>query len=343
MAGFLNGRAGVLLLLFCGFLLAACSPPVQELPTLASTLPPLPAFESPVPSPTPSDTPTPLPPTATNTPVPTPTFATLTPSPVPVTETPLPIIINEVSMREVTGLSPQVRENIDRIYKEGQALGRDPGAFSRLGASIVATNHFLGRFDTGPYDLGPYSHLEPAVEQFQGSFSRIGVAALKGLTAVASFDPLWAIDEDCQSKEIVIDCEIRLHNPSIIFIVLGTNDKWDANQFDEFLRLLVDYTISQGVIPVLATKADRFEGEDNRNNEIIRQIAKEFKIPLWDFDLLAESLPDRGMAGDNVHLTLFDYYDYNMDLAYETGYGLYNLTALMMLDEIWREVAEPGP
>jgi hypothetical protein len=46
------------------------------------------------------------------------------------------------------------------------------------------------------------------------------------------------------------------------------------------------------------------------------------------------------MGSDNVHLTPFDYYDYNMELAYETGYGLYNLTALMMLDEIWREVSD---
>ena len=91
------------------------------------------------------------------------------------------------------------------------------------------------------------------------------------------------------------------------------------------------------------TPLQRFEGEDNRNNEIIRQVAKEFMVPLWDFDLLAETLPGRGMGSDNVHLTLFDYYDYNMDLAYETGYGLYNLTALMMLDEIWREVSDQVP
>lgn len=336
----MSGRTGLYFLLVAGFLLAACAAPVQELPTLASTLPPLPAYESPVPSPTPSNTPIPPPPTETFTPIPTPTFVTVTPSAVPPTETPIPIIINEVSMQQVVQLAPQVRENIRQIYQEGQSKGRDPTAFSRLGASIIATNLFLARFDTGPYDLGPYGHLEPAVAQFQGSYSRIGVAALRGLTAVATFDPLWAVDEQCQSREINVDCEIRLHNPSILFIVLGTNDKWDADQFDEFLRLLVDYTIQQGVIPVLATKADRFEGEDNRNNVIIRQVAKEFKVPLWDFDLLAETLPGRGMGSDNVHLTPFDYYDYNMELAYETGYGLYNLTALMMLDEIWREVSD---
>ena len=64
----------------------------------------------------------------------------------------------------------------------------------------------------------------------------------------------------------------------------------------------------------------------------------EFKVPLWDFDLLAETLPGRGMGRDNVHLTIFDHYDYTRERAFETGYGLYNLTALMMLFEIWQEM-----
>jgi hypothetical protein len=46
------------------------------------------------------------------------------------------------------------------------------------------------------------------------------------------------------------------------------------------------------------------------------------------------------MGDDDVHLVIFDYYDYNMELAYESGYGLYNLTALMMLDEVWRIIME---
>ena len=69
----------------------------------------------------------------------------------------------------------------------------------------------------------------------------------------------------------------------------------------------------EGVIPVLATKADRFEGEDNRNNKIIRQAAYDYRVPLWDFDLLAGTLPGRGMGADDVHLTFFDYYDYNLE------------------------------
>jgi hypothetical protein len=271
-------------------------------------------------------------PVATQTPLPTAT------APIMPTPSATPLRINRVDIAQVVALSPEARDRAQEIFAHGQRLGRDAQAFSRLGASIVDTFHVLGRVDAGPYDLGPYAFLQPAVDYYRGSFDHVGVAARRGLTAQAAFNPTWAVDEACLANETIIDCEIRLHNPSILLIVLGTNDVYAESEFEENYRSLVAYTINQGVIPVLATKADRFEGEDNRNNLIIRQVAEEFHVPLWDFDLLAETLPGRGMGSDNVHLTLFDYYDYNMEQAYETGYGLYNLTALMMLHEIWQEL-----
>jgi len=312
--------------------------PAATLPSLASVTataePGPPAEPSAISIPTASSTPLPTPvPVATQTPL-----STESPS---VTPTPslTPILINRVDIAQVVSLTPETRDRVREIFAAGQLLGRDPAAFSRLGASIVDTFHFLGRFDAGPYDLGPYAYLEPAIEQYSGSFDHVGVAARRGLTAQASFNPTWAVDEACKANETIIDCEVRLHNPSILLVVLGTNDIFPESEFEENYRSLVAYLINQGIIPVLATKADRFEGEDNRNNLIIRQVAEDFQVPLWDFDLLAETLPGRGMGGDNVHLTLFDYYDYNRDGAYETGYGLYNLTALMMLYEIWQELS----
>ena len=47
---------------------------------------------------------------------------------------------------------------------------------------------------------------------------------------------MWAVDEDCKGNESVIECEIRLHNPSILFIVLGTNDIYAADEFEENMR-----------------------------------------------------------------------------------------------------------
>lgn len=291
----------------------------------------------PEPSPTSSPTLTPVP-TASQTPSPqiSDTAPVVTPSS---TSTPsaTPIIINGVNLEQVLNLPAETRRHIVEIYNQGQRLGRDPGSFSKLGASVIDTFHFLGRFDQGPYDLGPYTYLQPAVDQFSGSFERESVATRRGLTAQATFDPMWATAEDCLANESVLDCEIRLHNPSILLIVLGTNDLYPENEFETNLKAIVETTLDLGVIPVLATKADRFEGEDNRNNLAIRRVADEYQVPLWDFDLLAATLPDRGMSGDDVHLTMYDPYDYTRALAFKTGYGLYNLSALMMLYEIWQE------
>ncbi len=291
----------------------------------------------------PSLTHTPLPPTATHTP-------TVTPSPTPTpvdtptpTITPLPsptpLLINEIPLDSIAVLSTGVRQHIRQIADRGRALSRDPNAFARIGGSVAATQHFMGRFDTGPYDLGPYADLQTAIDYYAGSFSRVGQGAKRGLTARAIFDPTWSDPEFCQPNETVLDCELRLQNPSVIFIVLGTNDIGNADEFEANTRLLVAKVIEQGIVPILATKADRYEGSDDRNNAIIRQLAADLRVPLWDFDLIAGTIPGRGMGSDNVHLTLYDQYDYTVERALQRGYGVYNLTALMMLDAIRQEIA----
>jgi hypothetical protein len=101
---------------------------------------------------------------------------------------------------------------------------------------------------------------------------------------------------------------------------------------------VVEHLIANGVIPVIGTKADRFEGPGNINNEILRQIAADFKLPLWDFDIVAGTLPGRGLDVDNVHMTLFYEHDYSSPTAFQRGHSVHNLTALLVLDTIWREV-----
>lgn len=251
--------------------------------------------------------------------------------------TPVQITVNGLQKERIIVMSPAVRENVRDIYRRGLGLGRDSHAFSKLGASIIATVHFLTRWDTGPYDLGPYSYLQPAVDHFAGSFEWEGVGTRVGLHAWAVFNPAWANKELCRANENVIACELRLHNPSVLLIILGTNDL-DPEKFEEKLGEILVYCIDEGVIPVLATKADRYADPDDENNGIIRKLATEYAVPLWDFDLVAATLPGRGIGEDEVHLTLFDQYDYTLEKAFERGYGLYNLTALMALEEVREEM-----
>ena len=229
-------------------------------------------------------------------------------------------------------------QNVRDIYAQGQAAGRNPHAFSKLGDSLVVTSHYLTKFDTGLYALSPeYAYLQEVIDHFSGSFQRYGVATKVGLHAWAIFDPFWADDEWCPAGEHMLDCEFRLYNPSILLIRMGTNDNGSITDFENNMRLAVETTIANGIIPVLGTKADRFEG-DNRNNLAIRRIAADYQVPLWDFDLVADTLPGRGLSEDDVHLTIMYEHDYNDPEAFQRGYPVNDLTGLMVLHTLLNQV-----
>jgi hypothetical protein len=250
---------------------------------------------------------------------------------------PPPPLINGIAFDSVIVLPENVRQNIHMIFARGQALGNNPRAFSKLGDSTIEHPYFLGRFDDGPYNLGAYGYLKGAIDYFSGSFRRESVAVRRGLHTWSVLDPMWAPKPACNAGEHMLACEFRLNRPSVLFIRLGSNDAGVPEMTDENLREIIEYALANGVIPVLGTKADRHEGTSNINNTIIRQVAADYAIPLWDFDLIAQTLPGRGLDQDGVHLTTFYAHDYTRPEALQRGYGVYNLTALMMLDMIWRE------
>lgn len=233
-------------------------------------------------------------------------------------------------------------DTIRAIFAAGQALGRDPQSFSKLGDSTIENPHFLTRFDQpGAYNLGLWAYLQPMIDFYQGSFGRQGMAVHRGLHTWSVLDPMWADPLNCQPGEDMLACEIRLHNPSVIFIRLGSNDVGIPQEVDRDLRAIVEFCIDSGVIPLLGTKADRHEGGDNINNTIIRQVAADYSLPLWDFDAVAGTLPGRGMANDGVHLTTFYATDYSLPDALTRGYPVHNLLALIMLDQVWRVIMTP--
>ena len=245
--------------------------------------------------------------------------------------------VNGLAATSILVMPDNVRQSARQIYARGQELGRDPAAYSKLGDSTIENPHFMARFDEGPYDLGEYAYLQDAVDNFAGSHGRQGAGVRRGLHSWTVTDPAWADKSLCQPNESSVACEIRLHNPSIMLIRLGSNDAGVPGGFEQNMRQVIDITIERGVIPVLGTKADRFEGS-NVNNEILRRLAAEYQIPLWDFDLVAGTIPGRGLDIDGVHLTTFYAHNYTSPTAFQRGHSLHNLTALLALDAIWREV-----
>jgi LysM repeat protein len=280
-------------------------------------------------------TPTPVP--ATAAPTSTPTFAADLGIVAPPTVSPWPGTLNGVALSELLIMPPAVRDHVREIYQRGQALGNDPAAFSRLGDSTIENPHFMTRFDDGEYNLGAYDFLQPAIDHFQGSFARDSVAVQRGLNSWVVFDPMWARNEACESGVGPLACEIDLHQPSVIFIRMGTNDR-DPASFETNLSEIVTYCIERGVIPLLGTKADRHYDWNNANNAAVRRVAATYNVPLWDFDRLSLTLPNRGLTVDSVHLTTYYSHDYRYSTAFQRGYAMHNLLALMMLERVRQEM-----
>jgi hypothetical protein len=326
------------------FLLAACSQaPLSPSETAVlglkreETTQPTPTLRRPKASPNPAtlaptESPEPVNPTES-----TPETSSLTPTRPAATSTPRPTLAPE-AWKELP-VVPPISDRVVEIYQNGLAAGNNPHAFSKIGDCGSTPGWFLGDFDRGPryYDLGEYDELSSVIKEFQGSYDRVSLAARSGFNSSALFVPLWSDRTYCQASEAPLACEYRVHKPSLAFIMLGTNDVWHPDEFEPQMRKIIEYSIANGVIPILSTKADNQEGDDSINATIAR-LAWEYDIPLWNFWAASNPLPDHGLQEDQAHLTwgrnTFDDPD-----AMTKAWPVRNLTALQILNAVWKKVS----
>ena len=284
---------------------------------------------------TPTETPTPA---ATHTPMPT-RLPSSTPTPGgPPIATPVPPTdVNGIAIDQFVIMPPAVQANMRAIFAAGQALGRNPRAYSKVGDSTIENPHFMLRFDGEPYNLGQYAYLQDIINVYLGSHARESIAVRRGIHAWSLLNPQWADETQCEPNEGPLPCEIRLHNPSVIIFRLGSNDVGVPDLFKQSLQDALTYCIQQGVVPIIGTKADRHEGEGNINNNILRELAASNNLPLWDFDIVAQTLPNSGIdPTDGTHMTFYYAHDYTDPIAFTKGHAVHNLTALIMLDRVWK-------
>ena len=241
----------------------------------------------------------------------------------------LPIIPETISAR--------VRE----IYQRGLALGNSPRVFSRIGDCASAAPAFLVGFDRN-YNLGEFTYLQPAIDYFKNSFERPSLAAKGGLNTEGLLTTLWT-PKECLSNETLLACQYHLDNPIIAFISFGTNEAYYIHQdpvsFEHNMRIILDVTIARGTVPILSTKADDFEG-DNTINATIARLAMEYELPLWNFWLAVQPLPNQGMI-DPAHISSVSYVnftDFSIPHSMEYGMQVRNLTALQMLYFLWEQL-----
>lgn len=264
-------------------------------------------------------TPSPLPPTATATYTPTPR-----PGPSPEEWQTWPVI-------------PVVSAHAREIYARGLARGNNPNAFSKVGDCQNIRQYFLGLFEGFQLKGTGYDDLQPVVDQFPQSYTRKSLAVKTGFNVASVLTSINADPTQCQAGENPMACEYRLWNPSIVIISMETWAKdRPADLYENYMRQILDYTLSKDILPILATKADNLEG-DHTINRIIVKLAYEYDIPLWNFWLAVQPLPDKGLLEDGFHLTngSMNYADSNTFLK---AWPVRNITALQALNAVWQAV-----
>ncbi|HET9906202.1 MAG TPA: hypothetical protein VFQ23_06165 [Anaerolineales bacterium] len=234
-----------------------------------------------------------------------------------------------------------VSERAREIYELGLSMGNDPTHFSIIGDCQNVSSYFLSSFDTpGDFSLGSeYAYLQPTIEYYQGSYSRVSLAVKGGFNAAAVLSPLRSDPKSCNPNESPLDCELRVWKPSIVIVSMETwwSEK-PAEEYDKYMRRVLDRIIETGAVPIIATKADNLEG-DHSINATIAQIAYEYDIPLWNFWAALQHLSDHGLTGDGFHLTFArNFFDDRVRM--KSAWPWRNLTALQTLDAVRQGLTE---
>ncbi|MBN1564912.1 MAG: SGNH/GDSL hydrolase family protein [Anaerolineae bacterium] len=234
------------------------------------------------------------------------------------------------------------------IYAAGVARGNNPHVVAKVGDCGTDHPWFLYPFYHGNYSLGGYGYLQGAISQFGESFTYSSQAACAGFVASAVIDPQWANPGFCNPGESALQCEYRLHKPSVALIMFGLTDlqRRTPEQFYSDLRVVVDQTADAGVIPILSTFPRHLALPEQSIlfNQIVIKVALDTNVPLMNFWRALEPLPSHGVAADGTHMTGYASggAGFLTEQNLQHGFTMRNLVTLQSLDAIWRGVMGGG-
>jgi hypothetical protein len=264
-------------------------------------------------------------------------------------------------------LGPRVASHLKVIAGRGQGHGNRPGIVAKIGDSITASPSFMQALACWPPRLGRWGDLRGTLRFFgqtpvpggteerecpvSNSYSRLGVAAVRGWRAVDAISPRGSLPE-CQGLAPV-SCELQLLRPAVALIMFGTNDLEDisAARFRLDLAHVVRLVSNAGTIPVVSTIPPRarppFSQRVARFNAEIARLAKNRGLPLWNYwrQMVGPGVPHQGLGRDGVHpsvrcppCTAIDFRPKGL----RQGYAMRNLGALRVLDRLRRRVPLDG-
>lgn len=257
-------------------------------------------------------------------------------SPISQSPTQLPITIyqstNPTDWKNLPVIPTNIDPSLQKVYERGLELGNDPHAFSLFGDCQARPEEFFGVFETDEIIFTSLSpDLQETVANFRGSFNRESPTAQDGTTPGALLWTQWHQGRfDCTFDETPVECELRIHRPSFVIIQIGTHFE---SRNTEYLRRIIEQLIDEGVVPILATKADNRE-KDERVNRDMALLASEYDLPLWNFWAAVSDLPNRGLYTRDDRPLQGDIY-----LTDEAA-RIHRMTGLEVLNTVWRAVTE---
>lgn len=234
----------------------------------------------------------------------TPPTPTVTSSPPPRTTTATPVASASAASSSTTYAAnapagmPSITPRARQLYAQGLARGRNASMFMIAGDSNSEYLQYFNRVSLGWHGVSAYPQLPGILARWEAGARRqdtnVSVSVRGGLSAAEMVLPFS--DPNCASGESRFSCELRLSNASVVFIQLGTGDKFAWREFDTNMRTMINHAIAYNVVPVLVTKADGIEeyqggAPSGYINTTIRKLAAEYQLPLLDFYTATRSLP----------------------------------------------------
>jgi endonuclease YncB( thermonuclease family) len=200
---------------------------------------------------------------------------------------------------------PTISENALEIYLRGLETGTNPQLFSIVGdCQNIPGGSLFKKLNWEDFSLPQeLEYLQPTLENFRMIWSREPITVDGGFIPASMFSTYWTDTDRCNPIETPLECEFRLNNASILLIAIGSDQKpGTGDDFDRYMRKIVEYSIDNNVLPIIATDAYPTE-EGFPLNYIMAKIAYDYDIPLWNFWAAVQDLPNHGLKEDNFHIS----------------------------------------
>lgn len=250
------------------------------------------------------------------------------------------------------GTVSNVLPALQQIVLRGREIGNRPDVFSKVGDGLTTSAHFFTPIGRGEFNLGEFTQLQEVITFYSATPARDGnsfvnpsLASGSGWTTASVLNPALANTELCESGETPLACEYRIVKPAVAFIMLGSNDVelFDATTFRANMDRIAQITLENGIVPIISTMPERDGYDVAPYNRALQELSLQYGLPLWDYWRVLQTAPNNGMAEDGVFPSApapdnpaasADFRVQN--LSY--GYNIRNLTGLIALDTVWREI-----